>query len=176
MLKDSPNIGNGLVTTRNDARITPFGKLLRISKVNELPQIWNVFVGDMSFVGPRPLPKSSVSKYNVEVQAIIYQHRPGITGIGSLLFRDEEKLVTVYKNKGLDPLDYYKEYIYPYKGALETWYFKNISFWKDLTILFLTFWTIIKSDSQLIYSVFKSLPQKPQELSVTWIENSSHNP
>lgn len=175
MLKDSANIGTGLVTVRSDPRITPLGSFLRMSKINELPQIINVLVGDMSFVGPRPLPESSVVKYSQEVRENLYQNKPGITGIGSLLFRDEEKLVTAYKNLGRDPLEYYRSYIYPYKGALEMWYHKNISFFTDISILFLTFWSIVKSDSQLVYKVLKGLPKKPQELSVSWIGKSHLN-
>lgn len=174
MLKESANMGSGLVTVRNDPRITPLGSFLRISKINELPQIINVFVGDMSLVGPRPLPESSVAKYSPDVKEKLYQNRPGITGIGSLLFRDEEKLVTAYKNQGNDPLDYYRGHIYPYKGALELWYYKHISLSTDIAILFLTFWSVVKSDSQLVYNIFKSLPKKPIELSVSWIENTNH--
>lgn len=174
MLKESANIGSGLVTVRNDPRITPLGSFLRISKINELPQIINVFLGDMSLVGPRPLPESSVAKYSPAVKEKLYQNRPGITGIGSLLFRDEEKLVTAYKNQGNDPLDYYRAHIYPYKGALELWYYEHISLSTDMAILFLTFWSVVKSDSQLVYNIFKSLPTKPIELSVSWIENTNH--
>lgn len=174
MLKESANIGSGLVTVRNDPRITPLGSFLRISKINELPQIINVFLGEMSLVGPRPLPESSIAKYSPDVKEKLYQNRPGITGIGSLLFRDEEKLVTAYKNQGEDPLDYYRTHIYPYKGALELWYYEHISFSTDIAILFLTFWSVVKSDSQLVYNIFKSLPKKPTELSVSWIENTNH--
>lgn len=173
MLKDSVHIGSGLVTVRHDPRITPLGSFLRMSKLNELPQIINVLMGDMSFIGPRPLPESSVVKYSPEVREKLYSNRPGITGMGSLLFRDEEKLVTAYKNQGKDPLDYYRAYIYPYKGALELWYLRNISFFTDLAILFLTFWSIIKSNSQIVYKVFKSLPKRPDELSVDWINKSA---
>jgi lipopolysaccharide/colanic/teichoic acid biosynthesis glycosyltransferase len=172
MLKDSANIGSGLVTTRNDTRITPMGKFLRMSKINELPQLWNVFAGDMSFVGPRPLPKSSVAKYSDDVQSILYDNRPGITGIGSLVFRDEEKLVSAFKDKtGRDPLEYYRSYIYPYKGALETWYHQHISFKADIAILFLTFWSIVRSKSNLVYHWFKTLPKKPIELNVDFIKH-----
>jgi lipopolysaccharide/colanic/teichoic acid biosynthesis glycosyltransferase len=174
MLKNSPNMVGKTVTVRNDPRITKIGKFLRITKINELPQILNVIKGDMSLVGPRPLLVTSFHKYTADVQKIIYQNKPGITGIGSLVFRDEEKLVTAYKDLGKDPLDYYRDHIYPYKGTLEFWYYNNISFWTDIKILFLTFWSIIKSDSQLVYKVFKNLPPKPKELSVAWIEKSEH--
>lgn len=169
MLKNSPNIGSKTITTRNDPRITKVGKLLRITKINELPQILNVIKGDMSLVGPRPLLKTSFAKYKQEVQSKIYEHRPGITGIGSLIFRDEEKLVTTVKNMGLEPLDYYKDYIYPYKGDLEMWYYDHISFTVDIKILILTFWSILFPKNEAAFKVFKSLPPRPETLTLAGI-------
>lgn len=169
MLKNSPNMGSKTITVRDDPRITHLGKYLRITKINELPQIFNVLVGDMSLVGPRPLLATSFAKYADDVQQIIYQNRPGITGIGSLVFRDEEKLVSAYNALGLDPMDYYKKYIYPYKGELEKWYYHHVSFLTDIKILFLTFWSLVSTNSQLVYKIFPSLPPKPKELSVEWI-------
>lgn len=174
MLKDSVNIGSGMVTVRNDPRITPLGGFLRKFKINELPQLWNVLTGDMSFVGPRPLPMSSVVKFEEDVQKLLYQNRPGITGIGSLIFRDEEKLVTAAKNKGLEPLEYYRNHIYPYKGALELWYHKHISFTTDLAILLLTLWSVIYKDSAFVYKVFPSLPPKPTSLTIEGISDLDH--
>ena len=169
MLKNSASMGSGLVTVRKDPRITPLGGFLRRYKINELPQLWNVFSGEMSFVGPRPLPESSVAKYNDGVRKILYKNRPGITGIGSLIFRDEEKLVTCWKNSGGEPLDYYRTYIYPYKGMLEKWYYDNISFITDVKILLLTGWSIFDSHSNLPYRFFRNLPGKPKELDEKWI-------
>ena len=171
MMKNSASIGNKTVTVRNDPRITTFGKILRITKLNELPQIINVIRGEMSIVGPRPLLISSYKKYDLEVQKSIYLSKPGITGIGSLIFRDEELLVSKYKDLGKDPLEYYKLYIYPYKGALELWYFKNCSFIIDIKILFLTFWSIFFKDSLLVFNSIKGLPNKPSILSVIGIKN-----
>lgn len=172
MLKNSASMGSGLVTVRKDPRITPLGGFLRRYKINELPQLWNVFSGEMSFVGPRPLPESSVVKYSDVVKKILYKNRPGITGIGSLIFRDEEKLVTCWKNTGREPLDYYRSYIYPYKGMLENWYFENIGFITDVKIVFLTAWSIFDSHSNLPYRFFRNLPAKPVELSEKWIISS----
>jgi lipopolysaccharide/colanic/teichoic acid biosynthesis glycosyltransferase len=164
MLKNSQNIGNKTVTVRNDPRITKFGRILRITKINELPQILNVLKGDMSLVGPRPLLISSFYKYTPEVQELIYRNKPGITGIGSLIFRDEELLVTTYKKLDKNPLDYYRLYIYPYKGSLEQWYCYNQSLVVDFKILFLTFWSLINRNSQIVYKTFKKLPKKPETL------------
>jgi len=170
MLKDSVNIGNKGLTVRNDPRITKFGKILRITKINELPQIINVLKGDMSLVGPRPLLQRSFQNYTTEVQTIIYKNKPGITGLGSLVFRDEELLVTKYKELGNDPIVYYRTYIFPYKGELEKWYFENSSFSVDFKILFLTFWSILYPKSQLVYRAFKNLPLKPDSLTLSGIE------
>jgi lipopolysaccharide/colanic/teichoic acid biosynthesis glycosyltransferase len=159
MLKDSATIGSGLVTVRNDPRVTTMGKFLRRYKINELPQLLNVFVGDMSFVGPRPLPATSVAKYSPDVQAKLYDNRPGVTGVGSLIFRDEEKLISIYKAKGGEPLDFYRSTIYPHKGALEMWYSKNISFMTDLKILILTALSIVNSKSQWPQRWLKGLPK-----------------
>ena len=171
MLKNSPNMGNGTITIVNDPRVTKFGNILRKSKINELPQIINILKGDMSFIGPRPLPLSDFLDYSSDLQKLIYQIKPGLTGIGSVIFRDEEKY---FNSRNLTAKDINKKYISPYKGSLELWYQSNITFSTDMTILFLTFWTVIKSDSHLAYKIFKSLPEKPKELSDVWIEDSQH--
>ena len=156
MLKNSPNMGTGEITLRNDPRVTRFGKFLRISKLNELPQIINVFKGDMSIVGPRPLMDVSFQQYPASVQQIIYNCKPGMTGIGSLIFRDEEKIVS----EANDPQLMYSA-IYEYKGMLELWYQKHASFYTDIMIIFLTAWTILFPKNKLIYHVFKDLPKRP---------------
>ena len=155
MLKNSPNIGTGEITLRNDPRVTAFGKLLRITKVNELPQIINVFKGDMSIVGPRPLMAVSVKLYPEEIRNNIYNCKPGMTGIGSLIFRDEEKMIS----DAVDPKAMYAK-IYPYKGALEMWYQQHASLYTDFMIIFLTAWSILFPKNQLVNKVFKNLPQR----------------
>lgn len=153
MVKNSPNIGTGEITLRNDPRVTKFGKILRLTKINELPQIINVFKGDMSIVGPRPLMDVSFKLYPENVQAVIYNSKPGMTGIGSLIFRDEEKLVSDAE----DPKTMYHA-IYPYKGALELWYQKKASLYTDFMIIFLTAWSILAPQNQLAHKIFKDLP------------------
>src|SRR5690554_6073530 len=172
MLKDSINMGHKTITVRNDPRITKVGRVLRMTKINELPQILNVVKGDMALVGPRPLLATSVVKYTPEVQAILYKNKPGITGMGSLIFRDEELLVSTYRELGKDPMEYYKNHIYPYKGALETWYYHNCSLVVDFKILFLTFWSIVKPDSELVFKSFKDLPRKPEVLTVEGVRGA----
>jgi lipopolysaccharide/colanic/teichoic acid biosynthesis glycosyltransferase len=155
MMKNSPNIGTGEITLRNDPRVTKMGKLLRITKINELPQIINVLIGDMSFVGARPLMEKSFDLYTNEIKAVVYNTPPGITGIGSVIFRDEEKIISDSK----DIQQAYRQ-IFEYKGRLEQWYQKNISFYTDFMILFLTAWHLIFSKSELVHKVFPSLPKR----------------
>ena len=156
MLKNSPNIGTGEITLRNDPRVTAFGKFLRMSKINELPQIINVLKGDMSIVGPRPLMQVSFDIYNEEVKQKIYLSKPGITGIGSIVFRDEEKIVS----DAADPKEAYRNIIYPYKGKLELWYLENASLLTDLKIIFLTGWSILFPNNNLTEKFFKNLPPR----------------
>jgi len=161
MLKNSPNIGTGLHTTRKDPRILPMGNFLRKTKINELPQIINILKGDMSIVGPRPLVDKTFEPYPDHVKAIIYNVKPGLTGIGSIIFRDEERLLSETK-LSLD--EFYRLHISPYKGELELWYQKHLNFYTDFMLIFLTAWVIIYPNSQLVYQIFKDLPERPQEL------------
>ncbi|THH34555.1 sugar transferase [Neolewinella litorea] len=158
MLKDSPNMKGGIITTSRDPRITPIGGFLRKSKINELPQLLNVLFGDMSFVGPRPVMQKSFDQYPEPVRAVIYNVKPGITGIGSIVFRDEEQLITQVRDQGGDTWAYYRDVIYPHKGMVEQWYQANQSFWVDLKILLLTAWVIIQPDSDLVYRAFPEVP------------------
>lgn len=158
MLKDSPNIGTGIITVRNDPRITPMGGFLRKTKINELPQIFNIISGDISLVGPRPLVDKTYNAYPESVRERIYDVKPGLTGIGSIVFRDEEALVS---NTKMDPHQYYQDVIAPYKGELEMWYQSKASFWLDLKIIFLTAWVILFSKSNLPFKILKGLPKKP---------------
>jgi lipopolysaccharide/colanic/teichoic acid biosynthesis glycosyltransferase len=161
MLKESPNLGTGLYTTREDPRVLPVGHFLRKTKINELPQIINILKGDMSIVGPRPLVDKTFDPYPDYVKESIYNVKPGLTGIGSIIFRDEEKLLS---GTSLPPEDYYKNHISPYKGELELWYQKHLSFYTDFMLMFLTAWVIVFKDSDVVYRVFKDLPPKPTAL------------
>lgn len=159
MLKNSPNIGTGTITLRKDPRVLPFGSFLRKTKINELPQIINVLIGNMSLVGPRPLTENQFMHYSEDVRGDISKLKPGITGIGSIVFRDEEKIISESK---LDPKDCYKNQIAPYKGKLEQWYLKNRSVYIDFTLIFLTAWVIVSPESNLQYRLLKDLPKKPK--------------
>ena len=160
MLKDSVNMPGGIMTTKKDPRITPMGGFLRKSKINELPQLFNIFFGHMSVVGPRPVMRVSFEAYPAEIQKVIYNVKPGLTGIGSIIFRDEEELITEVKNNGGDIWDFYKNKIYPFKGSLELWYQKKKSFFLDLQIIFMTAWVILVPTSKLYEKWFKDLPKR----------------
>lgn len=155
MIKNSPNIGSKDLTIRNDPRVTPLGRFLRKSKINELPQMINILTGDMSFTGPRPLMKSGFDRYSDEMKAKVYNVRPGLTGIGSIVFRDEELIMT---NSKLSPEECYRDVILPYKGALEIWYQQHQNFFTDFMLLFLTGWYVFFPNSKLVFKVFPSLP------------------
>ena len=155
MLKNSPNMGTGSITLRNDPRLLPMGKFLRKTKINELPQIFNVLLGDMSIVGPRPLVDRTFNAYPEDIRFKVYESKPGITGIGSIVFRDEENLIS---NAKIPPHEFYEQYIAPYKGELEMWYNQHKGFWVDLMIIFLTAWVIVFPGSKLMYRVFNDLP------------------
>jgi lipopolysaccharide/colanic/teichoic acid biosynthesis glycosyltransferase len=163
MLKNSPNIGTGSITLRNDPRLLPLGKFLRMTKINELPQILNVLKGDMSIVGPRPLVDRTFKAYSQELQDLVYDSKPGITGIGSIIFRDEERLIS---EASIPPHEYYEKEIAPYKGQLEMWYRQNRSVKTDMLIMFLTAWVIIFPQSKLPFKIFSNLPQKTPQKSL----------
>ena len=87
MLKDSPNLTGGDITVGDDPRILPVGRFLRTTKINELPQLFNVLLGDMSLVGPRPMTRRVIGLFPPEHAGRIGHLRPGITGVGSIVFR-----------------------------------------------------------------------------------------
>ena len=158
MLKDSPNLASGSITLSGDWRVTKPGKFLRKTKINELPQIINILKGDISLVGPRPLVTKTFTAYNEDVQSKIYNVKPGLTGIGSIIFRDEESIISAVKDE--DPHEFYKRVIAPYKGELEMWYQSNCSFLLDLQLIFMTAWVILSPNSKLYEKWFKDLPKR----------------
>ena len=142
MLKASEGIGAGTVTLKDDFRVLPFGKFLRKTKLNELPQLFNIFLGDMSVIGPRPLHNKQFSFYSFDDQNIIASTMPGLSGVGSIIFRDEEKIL----QNSSDPDTTYKEEITPKKAALEKWYVKNKSLGLYFKLIFLTVIAVASSD------------------------------
>ncbi len=161
MLKNSPNLPGGMHTTRKDPRLMPLGGFLRKTKINEIPQVVNILTGDMSIVGPRPLVEKVFNHYPAHVRAVINNVRPGLTGIGSIVFRDEEKLLS---DTEMDKQEFYARFISPYKGELELWYQSHLSFRTDFMLIFLTAWVIFFPESQLVYKIFRNLPARPDYL------------
>ena len=160
MLENSPNLPGGIVTAVNDPRVLPFGRFLRRTKVNELPQLLNILKGDMSFVGPRPQIRLHYSLYSLEQRRVIDSLSPGLTGVGSLFFRNEEEILA---NCGGDAERFHDEVITPFKGDLEAWYAQNRSLKLYLLIIYLTAASII--DRKLVtIKYFKDLPTPPPEL------------
>ena len=161
MLEDSPNMKNAYITTHGDPRVLTFGKFLRKSKINELPQLVNILKGDISVVGPRPQVKAHLDLYPKDKLDDILAIKPGLTGIASLFFRDEETMIS---NSDMEPKAFYKEYIVPYKAELELWYKENQNLYTYFMLIGLTAWNVVFSDSKLYRKVFKGLPKPPKEL------------
>ena len=114
----------------------------------------------MSIVGPRPVMKVSFEAYPDHVKKVIYNVKPGLTGVGSIIFRDEEELITGVRNKGGDIHDFYVNKIYPHKGSLELWYQKNKSLILDFQIILLTAWVVFNPESKTYEKWFKDLPKR----------------
>ena len=160
MLKNSPNIGTGTVTVRGDPRVLKVGKFLRKTKINELPQLLNIFFGDMSVIGPRPLTAQTFGSYSVETQEIVKKVRPGLSGVGSIIFRGEEEIM----HGNLASIDFYNQVIAPYKGSLEEWFVLNKGLYVYFLSIFATIWAIFIPASRIGWLLFKGLPEPPVEL------------
>lgn len=160
MLENSPNIGTGSITIKNDYRVLRVGKFLRLSKLNELPQLWNILIGDMSVVGPRPMVPETFARYDLAAQSILNTVRPGLTGVGSVVFRNEERLLDGREN----PVAFYIEEIAPFKSRLEVWFVQNNTLWNYFKLIFLTIWVVLFPSSDLVLSTFKGLPKIPRNL------------
>jgi lipopolysaccharide/colanic/teichoic acid biosynthesis glycosyltransferase len=165
MLKDSPRMATGDITVRNDPRVLPFGRILRKAKINELPQLINVLKGDMSLIGPRPLTFKHFAFYTDHVQEVINRVRPGLSGVGSLLFRSEENMVAA---SGIPPARFYEEHIAPYKGTLEEWYVTNQSIGLDFLAMLLTVWVVVFPNSRCCIRLLRYLPQPDSQVLSAW--------
>lgn len=160
MLKNSPSLGTGTVTVKGDPRVLPVGRFLRKTKINELPQLLNIFKGDMSIIGPRPQTRRCFDAFPARSQAEIIKVRPGLSGIGSIVFRDEEELM----HASQDPERFYDEVIMPYKGALEEWYVAHQGLLTYLAAIFTTACVVIFPTSAVTWRLFPTLPKPPREL------------
>ena len=156
MLENSPNIGAGDITLKEDPRVLPFGKFLRKTKLNEFPQFINVFLGDMSIVGPRPLVKNQFDMIPNEFLEKIQNLKPGITGVGSLVFRNEEHYLNANKDMANE---FYQNEIVPYKAKLECWYYDKRSIMIDISLIVLTVFLVISPVLRLYNVIFSDLPR-----------------
>ena len=121
------------VSVAGDSRITPFGAKLRHYKLDELPGLWNVLIGDMSFVGPRPDVPGYADMLTGDDRRML-ELRPGITGPASLKYRDEEELLAKVDN----PIEYNDKVIFPDKVRINLYYLDHYSFWKDIQMIIYT--------------------------------------
>lgn len=161
MLKDSPNMAGGVLTQRDDPRILPMGNFLRRTKINELPQLVNIFIGQMSVIGPRPQAKRHYDLYSEAVKTRIDTVPPGLSGIGSVVFRDEENMLDRVEG---DRDEFHDCVIAPYKGELEVWFVENRNLRNYFKLILLTAWAVVKPDSGAWKKWFKGLPEVPGEL------------
>ena len=129
----------------NDPRITALGKILRKTKIDELPQLVNIFLGDMSFVGPRPEIPYYAENYNSKEQ-VIFQVKPGLTDYATL---DLINIDNIFENRDIySPEEFYKNKIQTFKKKRQLDYIHKISFWVDLKIIFLTIYFIFKKNNK----------------------------
>ena len=137
----------------------PFGQFLR-KKLNKLPQLWNNFIRDMIVAGPRLMVLNTYAHYPEAARQKLNTIRPGLTGIGSIVFRDEER----YLSDRDEPMEFYREHIIPYKSDLELWFVENNTLWLYIKIIFVTAWVVVFSSSNIVDKAFDGIPSLPDSL------------
>ena len=160
MLKNSPNLGSGTVTLKDDPRVLPFGGFLRKTKINELSQLINILRGDMSIVGPRPQTPRCFDVFPLEYQNIIKKVRPGLSGLGPVVFRDEENILSEDEAS----INFYDTVIAPYKGEVESFYVHSQNVVTYFKIILATVWVVLFPKSKIIWRLFPKLPSPPKNL------------
>lgn len=160
MLKNSPNLGTGTVTLKGDPRVLPVGRFLRKTKINELPQLLNIFLGDMSVVGPRPQTPRCFDAFPKDLQAVIKTMKPGLSGIGPIVFRGEEDILADHAGAA----DFYDNVIAPYKGQVEAWYAEHQTLYMYFAVIAVTVWVVLFPASRAAWQVFEGLPIPPEAL------------
>ena len=138
-----------------DPLVPPFGDFLRRTKINELPQLLNILLGDMSVIGPRPLTPRVAALFPPQHGLNMEDLRPGHSGLGSIAFRDEEILLNAAKDRER----VYKELIVPYKMVLEEWHARNQSLWVDLKLIIFTVVAVLNPEFDVL-RVFEGLPER----------------
>ena len=162
MLENSPNLPGGDITSRNDPRVLPIGRILRKTKINELPQLINIFCGELSIVGPRlSLTPNNFNMYTTEVQNIISNLRPGLSGIGSIVFRDEESIIS---NSVKVPLTHIALTLPLQRNFGVSFIQRKTAYSYIFLIIFVTLWVVIFPKSKIILKLLPDLPSPPEIL------------
>ncbi len=157
MMKNSPAMGSGELTLPNDPRVLPLGRILRKTKLNELPQLLNIVAGDLSVIGPRPQTRRYYDCYAAADRAWIDTIRPGLSGVGSILFRDEETLLATVA----DPVTFDDQVITPYKGQVEHWFAVNQSVSLYFELIITTVLVVLWPSSGLHQGLLRRIPEPP---------------
>ncbi len=160
MMKNSPAMGSGELTLPNDPRVLPLGRVLRKTKLNELPQLLNIVAGDLSVIGPRPQTRRYYDCYAAADRAWIDTVRPGLSGVGSILFRDEEALLATVA----DPVTFDDQVITPYKGQVEHWFAVNQSVSLYFELIITTVLVVLWPSSGLHQGLLRRVPEPPAVL------------
>lgn len=156
MIKGSAEMEGGFFTLENDPRFLPFGLFLRKTKINELPQLINVFMGDMSLVGFRPLLEPGYIQARNLTSEDTYSMKPGITSLSSIVLRNEEDIISKVSNKK----DYYSNQILPLKVEIDEWWFQNRSIYNYFVILILTILALALPQRLLPFNMLRNPPSK----------------
>lgn len=144
MVKNADQIGGG-TTALNDSRITKVGNVLRKTKLDEIPQLFNIIKGDMSFIGPRPELLRYTAQYEGE-ELLIHRVRPGITDYSSIEFINLDEIVG-----GENADEMYEKYVLKRKNELRVKYAKTVSFGTDIKLLFITVWDVLKKICRFVF-------------------------
>lgn len=151
MVRNAETLGLS-VTKDRDPRITPIGRWLRKTKLDELPQLWNVIKGDMSLVGPRPEVPKYVARYTPQQHKVL-ELKPGITDLATLEFRDEEELLS----QASDTEKFYVDYCIPRKVELNLAYAQNAGVWEDTKVILRTLFPSLPFKNKAEHSSLKTI-------------------
>ena len=174
MLRDSSNMPGGYCTLKDDPRLLPMGGFLRKTKINELPQLINIIRGQMSIVGYRPLLRCHYDHYSNKTKQALHNIRPGLSSIGSIIFRDEEKIlqsIADIENR----VRFYNNVIMPFKGELECWFVDRYNILNYFKIIIFTFVCVVNPNTNISKKMFSDLPEPPIELTSFYVNRKGAN-
>lgn len=160
MRKDSSSTGAGEITLLNDERVLPVGRFLRKSKLNEIPQLINVLKGDMSLIGYRPQTQKYWDCFTKAQQQALARYRPGLSGMSSILLRDEEAYLAHFA----DPITADETLLMPFKGRVEAWCVENISYLIYVKLILLTIIKVILPNSSSFFFLIGKMSSFQKEL------------